>query len=291
MLLGSSCHAATGARLVTWRQPGGWGMKSLIASTAPFRPEPDGCNRAAVSLAPSESVPRGTRAVSPPRAVRWALLRRTHPAFTPSRATSDPTQRVSACQKRPPDLPASRAFAPRSAKLPPPRHSVRPGTDPDPGPRLCHWGLRHWPTLRESGSRLEGTCSVHIDRRKNDTLRMGLRVAGLTVHASGLRQAGVAGGSMPPLFPLTRFAQGGVMVVTDRPCSRQQASDWIPWAVSQAGGDSNRFSGTFARKGCISTAIEAGVDEAILHLQSGHGQASRPRVHAPHVDRPLPRNV
>ena len=41
LLLGSSCHAATGARLVPWRQPGGWGMKSLIASTAPFRPEPD----------------------------------------------------------------------------------------------------------------------------------------------------------------------------------------------------------------------------------------------------------
>jgi len=41
LLLGSSRHAAIGARLVTWRQPGGWGMKSLIASTAPFRPEPD----------------------------------------------------------------------------------------------------------------------------------------------------------------------------------------------------------------------------------------------------------
>jgi hypothetical protein len=39
---GQLCHA-TGARLVPWRQPGGWGMKSLIASTAPFRPEPDLC--------------------------------------------------------------------------------------------------------------------------------------------------------------------------------------------------------------------------------------------------------
>ncbi len=41
LLLGSSRHAAIGARLVTWRQPGGRGMKSLTASTAPFRPEPD----------------------------------------------------------------------------------------------------------------------------------------------------------------------------------------------------------------------------------------------------------
>ena len=62
---------------------------------------PHGCNRAAVSLAPSESVPRGSRAVSPPRAVRWALQRPAHPTFTPSRATSDPAQRVSACQERP----------------------------------------------------------------------------------------------------------------------------------------------------------------------------------------------
>jgi hypothetical protein len=37
---GQLCHA-TGARLVPWRQPGGWEMKSLTASTAPFRPEPD----------------------------------------------------------------------------------------------------------------------------------------------------------------------------------------------------------------------------------------------------------
>jgi hypothetical protein len=42
--------------------------------------------------------------------------------------------------------PASRAFAPRSPKRTPLRHSVRLGTDPDPGPRLRHWGLRHWPT-------------------------------------------------------------------------------------------------------------------------------------------------
>jgi hypothetical protein len=42
--------------------------------------------------------------------------------------------------------PASRAFAPRSPKRPPLRHSVRQGTDPDPGPRLRHRGLRHWPT-------------------------------------------------------------------------------------------------------------------------------------------------
>jgi hypothetical protein len=92
---------------------------------------------------------------------------------------------------------------------------------------------------------------------------------------------------MPPLFPLTRFAPGGVTVATDRPCSRQQASDRIRWAVSQAGGDSSRFSGISARKGRISTAIEAKVDEAILYLQSGHGQVlpARAYMHLTSPDR------
>jgi hypothetical protein len=74
-------------------------------------------------------------------------------------------------------------------------------------------------------------------------------------------------------LPLTRCAQGGVTFVTDQQCSRQQESDWFRWAVSQAGGDSNLSSGISARKGGISTAIEVRVDEAILYLQSGHGQA------------------
>jgi hypothetical protein len=149
----------------------------------------------------------------------------------------------------------------------------------------------------------EGTCSVHIDRRKNDTVRKGhypalgrskdpaldivaqlrtwLRVAGLAVHPACAKRARPAARCpvCPPLFPLTRCAPGGVTVATDRPCSRQQASDWIRWAVSQAGGDSSRFSGISARKGGISTAIEAKVDEAILYLQSGHGQALPARAY------------
>jgi hypothetical protein len=58
-----------------------------------------------------------------------------------------------------------------------------------------------------------------------------------------------------------------------RPCTRQKVSDWIRWAVMQAGGDSSHFSGTSARQGGTSTAIEARVDEAILYLQSGLGAA------------------
>jgi hypothetical protein len=137
---------------------------------------------------------------------------------------------------------------------------------------------------------------VHIYRRKNDTVRKGhypalgrstdpsldivvqlrtwLRVAGLAVHASGLRQAGVAGGALPSLPPVVpahevRAGRRHVDHIMDRQCSRQQASDWFSWAASQAGGDSDLSSGISAREGGISTAIEARVDEAILYLQSG----------------------
>ena len=151
--------------------------------------------------------------------------------------------------------------------------------------------------LSEYGvSGFEGTCSVHIGRRKNDAVRKGhypalgrsqdpeldvvtqlrtwLQVVGLEVHRSCAKRLRPAARCevCPPLFPLTRCARGGGTVATNRPCSRQQASDWIRWAVTQAGGDSARFSGISARKGGISVAIEAGVDETILYLQSGHGQ-------------------
>jgi hypothetical protein len=80
---------------------------------------------------------------------RWAAClpsRAERPASQPA-GPGSPAKRVSACPGRPPD-PQRRGPSPRarSAKHPPPRHSVRPVTDPDPGPRLRHWGLRHWPT-------------------------------------------------------------------------------------------------------------------------------------------------
>jgi hypothetical protein len=81
------------------------------------------------------------------------------------------------------------------------------------------------------------------------------------------------------LFPLTHWDKGCITAATRRPCSRQQASDWIRWAVQQAGGDSARFSGISARKGGISTAIEARVDETILYLHSGHGAALQARAY------------
>ena len=54
--------------------------------------------------------------------------------------------------------------------------------------------------------------------------------------------------------------------------SRQMVSDAIRNAVASVGCTGARFSGISARKGGLSTAIEAGVPEAILWMQSGHAQ-------------------
>ena len=126
----------------------------------------------------------------------------------------------------------------------------------------------------------EGTCSVHIDRRKNDTeckghyagaigrsldpsldivtqMRGWMRITGLHVRKDcPKREQPAARCSCPPLFPNTHCAKGGVTVVTDRSASRQQASVWIRWAVTQAGSKSQRFSGISARKGDRAVIID-----------------------------------
>jgi len=76
---------------------------------------PHGCNRAAVSLAPSESVPRGTRAVSPPRAVRWALQRPAHPTF---HRAERPAAQPSESQRAGSDHPTSQHRGPSSRARP-----------------------------------------------------------------------------------------------------------------------------------------------------------------------------
>jgi hypothetical protein len=53
--------------------------------------------------------------------------------------------------------------------------------------------------------------------------------------------------------------------------SPQQIGQAIRASVAKAGCDPERFSGISARKGGLSTAISAGVDEVVLYLQSGHG--------------------
>ena len=147
----------------------------------------------------------------------------------------------------------------------------------------------------------EGTCGVHVSHRKNDVERKGhhpvlgrskdpsmdivvqirywMRWTGLAVHprCEKRRRPAARCTLCPPLFPTTQKGQGGFTVVSSKACSPQRISDIIKYAAKAAGCGSQRFSGVSARKGGLSTAIDAGVPEAILFLQSGHGQAKAAR--------------
>ena len=151
---------------------------------------------------------------------------------------------------------------------------------------------------------------MHIDRRKNDTVRKGhypalgrskgpaldivvqlrtwLRIAGLAVHPFG--QEDPASGSlrsMPLLFPLTRCAKGGVTVVTG----------WLWIGRARVSKRAIGLAAPSRRRGASLPAFRASrygraaslqqsrhVDEKILYLLCGAG-SSGPRVHVPHVAR------
>ena len=151
----------------------------------------------------------------------------------------------------------------------------------------------------------DGTCAVHVSYRKNDAERKGhwpalgrsldpsldivtqlrfwMRRMGLVVHAEceKRRRPAATCTLCGPLFPRTVRGSRNLVVASARPLSRQMVSDDIKKAVTAAGACAHRFSGISARKGGISTAIEAGVAEDILYLQSGHGvsRAGRPYMH------------
>ena len=78
-----------------------------------------------------------------------------------------------------------------------------------------------------------------------------------------------------PLFPV--FLPGGAA----RPAAASPSafSDMVLKALRRAGADTRDFSGVCARRGCISTAIEAGVPEPVLWLQSGHAQSNSARTY------------
>ena len=75
------------------------------------------------------------------------------------------------------------------------------------------------------------------------------------------------------------IAEGAVTVVRRTPCSRQLISDALTDAISAISIDAAQFSGISARKGGLSTAIEAGVPEWVLFFQSGHGQSKAARAY------------
>ena len=105
-----------------------------------------------------------------------------------------------------------------------------------------------------------------------DQLLAFQREAGLSVHpeCAKRRHPERRCPLCPPMFP--RSAGTGFGFVTDRPPSSSDLSRMIVDGLRQVGFDTSLFSGISARRGGLSTAIEAGVPEHILWMQSGHAQ-------------------
>ena len=74
----------------------------------------------------------------------------------------------------------------------------------------------------------------------------------------------------PPLFPRT-CGRSRTLDLSRQP-TPDEVSAMVVRGLSHVGYDTSLFSGISARRGGISTAIEAGVPEAILWMQSGHAQ-------------------
>ena len=77
----------------------------------------------------------------------------------------------------------------------------------------------------------------------------------------------------PPLFPLSKRGKDWHAVMSDKHPSPNAFSEMVVRALGYVGCDTSMFSGVCARRGGLSTAIEAGVPEPILWLQSGHAQS------------------
>ena len=78
-----------------------------------------------------------------------------------------------------------------------------------------------------------------------------------------------------PLFPLF-LPDGSARKTAPSPSA---FSGMVLKGLKLAGADTRGFSGVCARRGCITTAIEAGVPEAVLWLQSGHGSDRSSRTY------------
>ena len=77
----------------------------------------------------------------------------------------------------------------------------------------------------------------------------------------------------PPLFPLSKRGKDWHAVMSDEHPSPNAFSGMVLRALRSVGCDTSAFSGVCARRGGLSTAIEAGVPEPVLWLQSGHAQS------------------
>ena len=172
------------------------------------------------------------------------------------------------------------------------------GLRPAEGAALQACDIRFDFDLRH-GSKFQGTAATNVMARKNDQDRKGHhpRIGRGSTPASDivsrLRSFMARCGTTPgplctkgarpharcpacaPLFP--------ILLPNDAPRMLQPSptsfSTMILKALRHAGANSRDYSGVCARRGCISTATEANVPEAILWLQSGHAQSRSSRVY------------
>ena len=146
---------------------------------------------------------------------------------------------------------------------------------------------------------------LYVQKRKNDTQRRGIctripgglllekikkwiKDQGLEVSPLCTRQGspGAKCQYCPPLFPKTVRKNGDKLAAaaaTKRqeqglcnlrlPMTRQHMTSAVKSCVELLGADSRHFSAISMRRGGLSAAINAGVAEPVLFLQSGHGQA------------------
>ena len=87
-----------------------------------------------------------------------------------------------------------------------------------------------------------------------------------------------------PLFPLF-LPDGSARKTAPSPSA---FSGMILKGLKLAGADTRGYSGVCACRGCITTAMEAGVPEAVLWLQSGHGSDRSSRTYINLHDPALP---
>jgi len=146
----------------------------------------------------------------------------------------------------------------------------------------------------------EGTAAINIKSRKNDQSRRGhhprlgrprsrfhdlvhqlrffMEKMQLTPHPGCTKRTtpNARCPLCPPLFPLSKRVGGRLMFTFKHP-SPSAFSGWILAALEYVGVDTTAFAGVSARRGGLSTAIESGVPEAVLWMQSGHAQSRAAR--------------
>ena len=151
-----------------------------------------------------------------------------------------------------------------------------------------------WNYDAEADLRVVGlTAAINVSKRKNDQLRKGhhprlgssvnpdrdlvfqlqrmVELGGIKVHEKCVKRAKPALPCKwcPPLFGKMCAKTSAF---TGEPISKPMFSDILVKSMAAIGVSTKAFSGVSARKGGLSTALEAGVPEWMLFLQSGHAQ-------------------